>query len=401
MSKTILVVDDSASMRDTLTQYVQASDYMVSAVNSGDQARDLLNTERFDVIVLDMDMPGFDGFGFIQAISELDWDPAVILLSQQNTSSIQAARELALAYSVNVLSTLAKPIDREEVLAALSDVADTRRSTGKGTETILAESEFMRGLMTDGLSPVYQPKLDLKAGKVVGAEVFARWKSQSGGYLGAGAVIKVAREKGYMDVLAYRMLELAMQQQGRWRRQGQEVTLSVNVTSENLRKPDFAEVVSGLAEQFDIEPAMVRLEVAEQDLDVDGRVPLEVLASLHKGGFGLALDDFGAGFATLLRLKTIPFDELVIDRLFLSRAHEDERARLILEAAIDLSHKLGLKCTCEGVENEQQLAIVKELGADFAQGYLFGKPMSANEFLIWIEDFKDGVLDVPGVGKAP
>ncbi|NVJ96755.1 MAG: EAL domain-containing protein [Alphaproteobacteria bacterium] len=399
MSKKILVVDDSVTMRDMLTTYLQASDYVVSAANSGEQALDILKTERFDVIITDLEMPGLDGFGLIRSISDFDWDPAVILLSQHNANVMRSARELALAYSVNVLGTLSKPIDREELLAALSDVADTRRSGELGTETILAESEFMRGLMTDGLSPVFQPKLDLKTGKIVGAEVFARWRSQAGGYLGAGAVIKVAREKGYMDVLTYRMLELAMQQQGRWRRQGQDITLSINVTSENLRKPDFAEVVSGLADQFEIDPAMVRLEVAEQDLDVDGKVPLEVLSRLHLRGFGLALDDFGTGFASLLRLKKIPFDELVIDRLFLARAHEDERARIILGSAIDLSHKLGLKCTCEGIEDENQLVIVRELEADFGQGYMFGKPMSADEFLIWVEDYKDGVLKVPGISE--
>lgn len=399
MSKRILVVDDSVTMRDVLTQHLQSSDYMVSTANSGEQALEILKTERFDVIITDLEMPGLDGFALIRSISELEWDPGVILLSQHNERVMQSAKELAMAYSVNVLGTLSKPINRDLLLMTLSDVASTRSSQESGTETILAESEFMRGLMTDGLAPAFQPKLDLKAGKVLGAEVFARWRAPSGGYLGAGAVIKVAREKGYMDVLTYRMLELAMQQQGKWRRQGQEITLSINVTSENLRKPDFAEVVSGLADQFDIDPSKVRLEVTESDLDVDAKVPLEVLSRLHLRGFGLALDDFGTGFASLLRLKTIPFDELVIDRVFLARAHDNETARIILESAIELSHKLGLKCNCEGVETEEQLAVVQELGADFAQGYLFGKPMSADEFLIWIEDFKDGVLNVPGIDK--
>jgi EAL domain-containing protein (putative c-di-GMP-specific phosphodiesterase class I)/CheY-like chemotaxis protein len=373
---------------------------MVSTAMSGEQALDILRTEHFDVIVTDLEMPGLDGFALIRAFSELDFDPGVILLSQHDPRVLHSARELALAYSVNVLGTLTKPIDRDQLFSALNEVADTRSSGEKGTETVLAESEFMRGLMTDGLAPVYQPKMDLKAGRIIGAEVYARWRAPAGGFLGAGAVIKVAREKGYMDVLTYRMLELAMQQQGKWRKEGQNVALSINVASENLRKPDFADVVSGLADQFEIDPSMVRLEVTESDLDVDTRVPLEVLSRLHMRGFGLALDDFGTGFASLLRLKKIPFDELVIDRQFVARAHDTETARVILETAIELSHKLKLVCTCEGVETEEQLKVVKDLGADFAQGYLFGKPMSADEFLIWVEDFKDGVLEVPGMKKA-
>jgi len=400
VSKKILVVDDSATMRDVLTHHLQSGDYMVSTAFSGEQALEILKTEHFDVIITDLEMPGLDGFALIRAISELDFDPGIILLSQHDPRVLQSAKELAMAYSVNVLGMLTKPIDRDHLLSTLNEVANTRSGVEAATETVLAESEFMRGLMTDGLSPVFQPKLDLKTGSIVGAEVFARWRSPSGGFLGASAVIKVAREKGYMDVLTYRMLELAMQQQGKWRKQGQEIALSINVSSENLRKTDFADVVSGLADQFEIDPGMVRLEVTESDLDVDTRVPLEVLSRLHMRGFGLALDDFGTGFASLLRLKKIPFHELVIDRQFVARMGDSETARIILETAIELSHKLKLNCTCEGVETEEQLAIVKELGADYAQGYLFGKPMSADEFLIWMEDFEDGVITLPGLTKT-
>ena len=397
MSKRILVVDDSATMRDLLIRYMQVDDNLVAGADSGAQALDLMKTERYDVIVTDIAMPEMDGFGLIRAISELDWDPSVILLTGHDPRTLQSAKELALAYSINLLGTLTKPVNKDMLLSMLSDVADTRTKGRTGTETVLSESEFMRGLMTDGLSPVFQPKIDLKTGELAGAEVFARWRAPTGGYLGAGAVIKVAQEKGHMDVLTYRMLELAMQQQGKWRRQGLDVALSINVAADNLRKSDFADVVTGLAEQFGVEPRMVRLEVTEADLDVDVRVPLEVLSRLALRGFGLSLDDFGTGFASLMRLQKIPFDEIVVDRMFISRAGEDDTARIILESAIELAHKLKLKCTCEGVEDEDQLRIVRNLGADTAQGYLLGKPMTAGEFLIWYEDFRDGVITIPGL----
>jgi EAL domain-containing protein (putative c-di-GMP-specific phosphodiesterase class I) len=397
VSKRILVVDDSATMRDLLIRYLQVDDNLVAGADSGAQALDLMKTERYDVIVTDLAMPEMDGFGLIRAISELDWDPSVILLTGHDPRTLQSAKELALAYSINLLGALTKPVNKDMLLSMLSDVADTRTKGRSGTETVLSEGEFMRGLMTDGLSPVFQPKIDLKTGELAGAEVFARWRAPTGGYLGAGAVIKAAQEKGHMDVLTYRMLELALQQQGKWRRQGLEVALSINVAADNLRKSDFADVVTGLAEQFGVEPKMVRLEVTEADLDVDVRVPLEVLSRLSLRGFGLSLDDFGTGFASLMRLQHIPFDEIVVDRMFISRATESDTARIILQAAIELAHKLELKCSCEGVEQESQLRMVRDLGADMAQGYLLGKPMTAGEFLIWYEDFRDGVIDIPGL----
>jgi len=397
VSKRILVVDDSVTMRDMLTQYLQSGDYMVSAANSGAQALDLLKTERYDVIVTDLEMPELDGFGLIRVVSELDWDPGLILVTQHDARSLHSARELAMAYSVNLLGTLSKPIDRETLLSTLNEVASTQSATRAGSETVLAESEFMRGLMTDGLVPVFQPKIDLKTGNLAGAETFARWRPPGGGLLGAGAVVRIAREKGYMDVLTYRMLELAMEQQGKWKREGQEITLSVNVSSVNLRKEDFADVVSGLAQQFDVDPKQVRLELAESDFYVDERVPLEVLSRIHMRGFGLALDDFGTGFASLMRLQSIPFDEMIVDREFIGRAKDDKIARIILESAIELSHKLGLRATCEGIEDEAHLLMVKELGADTVQGYHIGKPMSHDEFLIWVEDYKAGVIKIAGL----
>ncbi len=397
MAKRILAIDTTASLQDTLAGYLSSSEFLVAGAAGGDQARDILKTEHFDVVVAAHQLADMDGFALIEFIATQERRPSIILISDDDPMVRHKIRDHAMAYSVNLLATLSAPVDGELVKAALRDVASLGGGDAEGAQTSLAETEFMRGLMTDGLSPVFQPKINLRNGKVVGAEAFARWNAPGGGLLGAGAVIKVAREKGYMDVLTYRMLELALQQQGKWRREGKDVPLSINTSSENLRKADFADVVSGLAEQFGVDPSMVRLEVTEADFQVDERVPLENLALLHARGFGLSLDDFAAGFAPLMQLKVIPFDEIVVDRTFLVRAGEDGVAKIIFEAAIDLARKLKLSCTVEGVETETQLKMAKDMGADYAQGYFIGKPMSASEFLIWIEDYEDGVLVIPGL----
>lgn len=397
MAKRILAIDTTASLQDTLLGYLSSGEFMVAGATGGDQARDVVNTEHFDVIVAAQDLPDLDGFALIEFVAELERRPSIILIGDSDPVTRQKIRDHAMAYSVNLLGTLSSPINRDLLHAALRDVASLGGGDSEGAQTGIAETEFMRGLMTDGLSPVFQPKIDLRNGKVVGAEAFARWNAPGGGLLGAGAVIKIAREKGYMDVLTYRMLELALQQQGKWRREGKDVPLSVNTSSENLRKSDFADVVSGLAEQFGVDPSMVRLEITEADFQVDERTPLENLARLHARGFGLSLDDFAAGFAPLMQLKSIPFDEIVVDRTFLVRAGEDDIARIIFEAAIDLAKKLKLSSTVEGIETEAQLKMAKDIGASFAQGYYLGKPMSATEFLIWIEDYEDGALIIPGL----
>lgn len=397
MSKRILVVDNTGALQGSVAATLVQPDYMVAGASGGAQAIDVLRTEHFDVVIADHATDDMNSFRLVEAVSTMKVRPSIIIISPEEPRVRQELRDHALAYSVNLLAIIDVPIRASVLLSALGDIADLGGGDSEGAATGIAEAEFMRGLMTDGLSPVFQPKVCLKTGKVVGAEAFARWNAPSGGLLGAGAVIKVARENGHMDILTYRMLELALQQQGKWRREGKSVPLSINTASENLRKSDFADVVTGLAEQFDVPAEMICLEVTEADFEVSKQMPLENLGRLHARGFGLALDDFGAGFAPLMQLKAIPFDELVVDRAFLGRAHEDDTARIVFETAIELAHKLGLVCTVEGVESEEHLALAKSLGADKAQGYHVGKPMSAHEFLIWIEDFDDGVVTVPGL----
>lgn len=397
MSKRILVVDNTGALQGSITATLTQPNYMVAGASGGAQAIDVLRTEHFDVVIADHTTNDMNSFRLVEAVSTMKVRPSIIVTCSEDPRVRQEIRDHALAYSVNLLGIIETPIRESGLLAALGDAVELGGGDSEGAATGIAEAEFMRGLMTDGLSPVFQPKVCLETGKVVGAEAFARWSAPSGGLLGAGAVIKVARENGHMDILTYRMLELALQQQGKWRREGKSVPLSINTASENLRKPDFADVVSGLADQFDVPAEMISLEVTEADFEVSSQTPLENLGRLHARGFGLALDDFGAGFAPLMQLKAIPFDELVVDRDFLARAHEDEKARIVFETAIELAHKLGLACTVEGVESEEHLTLAKSLGADKAQGYYIAKPMSAHEFLIWIEDFDDGILNIQGL----
>ena len=399
MNKRILVVDEGTGIQDVFAQTLTSKGFLVAGAGSAQQALEILNTETYDYLVLDIGSDPQQTSDVIAAIATVSSRPGLVLVYNDDVRSLADVKEQALAYSINLLATFSKPIEQIRLAMTFDDLLLAGKSEGSA-EAVLSESDFMSGLMSDGLAPIFQPKLNVKDGSLESAEVLARWKAPGGGLLGAGAVIKLATEKGYMDVFTYRMLELAMIQQARWIKEGHNIRVSINISAENLRKPDFADVVTGLTEQYDVPAHLIRLEITESDLDIDARAPLETLAHLHERGFGLGLDDFGSGFATLLGLEDIPFDEIVVDRKFLARAAKSKKATIIFAAAIDLAHKLGLSCTCEGVENEEQLALVRSLGGDVVQGYLIGKPMSAEEFLIWIEDHRDGFHTLPDTSKS-
>ncbi|UTW54890.1 EAL domain-containing protein [Kordiimonas sp. SCSIO 12610] len=381
MSTRILVIDASHTIQDILSQHFRPTNVIAAYVSDRERAFEVLEAERYDYIICDSETSGLKALDLIGVVAMLPYDPGVILIGSALEEDFPQVQSLALAHSINLLAVLERPIDTQAFLGAFHDVASVRSNRVVGSETVLSEAEFMRGLMTDGLAAVFQPKKDIKTGKIVGGECFARWQAPGGGLLGAGAIIKLAREQGHMDLLAYRMIELAFKLKGNWEGALKGAQIWVNVSSENLRNMDFADVVSGLADQYQINAGEVTLEVTESDLDIDRHEPLETLKLLKDRGFKLALDDFGAGYATLLEMDTIPFDEVVIDRKFLSRALKDKSARLILESAIELTHKLDMVCSLEGVETAEHLQLVQDLKADYAQGFLIGKPMPEDKFL--------------------
>ena len=381
MSTRILVIDASHTIQDMFATHFRSIDMIAAYVSERERAFEVLEAERYDYIVCDSETSGLKALDLIGVIAMLPYDPGLILIGSALEEDFPHVQATALAHSINLLAVFERPLSEEAFLAAFKDIAYVRANRTIGSETVLAESEFMRGLMTDGLAAVFQPKKDMKSGKIIGAECFARWQAPSGGLLGAGAIVKLAREQGHMDLLAYRMIELAFKIKGGWTEKAKDTKIWVNVSSENLRNTDFADVVSGLADQYHVKSNEVTLEVTESDLDFDQKTPLETLKLLKERGFNLALDDFGAGYAVLLEMEDIPFDEVVIDRKFLARALKDASAHIILESAISLAHKLDMTCTLEGVESDDHLQLVNILGADYAQGFLIGKPMSEEDFL--------------------
>ncbi|WND02546.1 EAL domain-containing response regulator [Temperatibacter marinus] len=396
--QSILVVDDSSTYRDIVAHELRQEGYLVSTARNGKKALDILKTEQFNFIITDLDMPEVDGYGLIKEIAGLSWRPGVILMTGHAEKALHSAEQLAIAYSINLLATLPKPIPVEKVLSALTDFVRSRSDEAGVSDSILSETEFMRGLMTDGLVPVYQPRVDAKTLKVTGVEVFARWRSISGGLMGAHSVLTLASEKGYMDVLTYRMLELAVEQCGEWLSQGIEMPISLNLNAENLRKSDFSDIVSGLLDQHNVPPEMVTLEVGEADMLIDERKLLEEMGRLHLRGLGLALDDFGTGFGSLMRLHKIPFSEIIIDRGFLDTALRDKVAFTILESVVDLAHKLDIKAASCGVSDAQTHALTKKLNFDTLQGYILGKPMLPNDFLSWLSTLNEGCVHLEPEG---
>ena len=229
----------------------------------------------------------------------------------------------------------------------------------------------------------FQPILDLRSGELAGAEALMRWQSPEFGPVEPDIFIPLAERSGSIDNLTEWGLRAALWQWLAWRDQGMKVDLAFNISALTLRDVHFPDHLQRLCQLQGVPCESLVLEVTEGATQHAVRL-LDTLTRFRIKGMGLALDDFGTGYSSLLQLRQLPYTELKIDRCFVADAARDVEARTIVKSVIDLAHGLGLTATAEGVEDEETMKLLIELGCDRAQGFLIAEPMKGAELVPWV-----------------
>lgn len=229
---------------------------------------------------------------------------------------------------------------------------------------------------------VYQPKVSLSTGKLVGFEALLRWKSRELGMISPATFIPLAEETGIILDIGRWVLNSACAQLRQWQQEFpalDDLVLAVNVSMRQLFQDAFLDIARNALDVSGIYPNALELEITETTAMSNPQQAIEILAHLKNMGLRLALDDFGTGYSSLSHLQRLPIDVIKIDRSFVhgiaSRVQSAEIARLV----VALSRTLGITTVAEGVETRSDLMALKDIGADIAQGYLFSRPLSAEE----------------------
>jgi diguanylate cyclase (GGDEF)-like protein len=222
----------------------------------------------------------------------------------------------------------------------------------------------------------YQPRVSLngKTG-LVGFEALVRWEHPERGLIGPIDFISVAEETGLIVPIGEWVLEQALGQIRRWRQTRPGVTISVNLSSRQLEDPGLVTRLATAMHDGDADPGVLCLEVTEDTVEHDPELAARMLAALNQIGVKLAIDDFGMGHSSLQSLKHLPVDTLKIHESFVSSLGSAPGDVAIVGAVVELGHALGLSVVAEGVETDTQLAHLRELGCDGAQGFLFSRPV--------------------------
>lgn len=223
----------------------------------------------------------------------------------------------------------------------------------------------------------YQPQLDLRTGELVGAEVLLRWHHHRLGSVSPEEFIPIAESSGLILPIGEWVLQQAIQQLQRWQQQGLEVPLiAVNLSAVQLRQHDLAERVLAALAQARLEPARLELELTESVLIDDPEASIAAMDRFSLAGIQLAIDDFGTGYSSLSYLKRLRVQKLKIDGSFIRDLGNSEHDSSIVQAIINLAQGLGMRTIAEGVENERQLTLLRQMGCDQIQGYHYAKPLS-------------------------
>lgn len=244
--------------------------------------------------------------------------------------------------------------------------------------------ELRRALQDGELFLHYQPKVSIDTDEVHGAEALVRWQHPTRGLVPPLEFIPVAEGTGLIMPLTLRTLDLAIAQARLWLDADQAIQVAVNLSPRCLLELDFPASVQALLDQHGLPARLLRLEITENTIMADPFRALAILTELQQSGISLSIDDFGTGYSSLSYVKHLPVDELKIDQSFITHLLTNSSDRVLVRAAIDLGHNLGLSVVAEGVEDQSTLMALAALGCDLAQGYHLARPMTAAALTDWL-----------------
>ncbi|MDP2804319.1 MAG: EAL domain-containing protein [Gallionellaceae bacterium] len=289
----------------------------------------------------------------------------------------------------NDFDTLLKSADTA-LYQAKDSGRDTYRFFSEKMSIDAQEQLHLQGQLRNAVSQQqfllhYQPQIDIGSGRMVGAEALVRWQHPELGLIPPGKFIPLAERSGLVIPMGEWVLHEACRQAQLWRESGQPLLMAVNISALQFKRGNLLETVANALKLSGLPAEYLELELTESILLQDVDAAISTLHSMKEMGVKLSIDDFGTGYSSLSYLKRLAVDKLKIDQSFVRDLTADADSAAIVQAIIQLGQTLKLTVIAEGVETDSQLAFLRNYGCDEAQGYLFSRPIPANEFVSLLE----------------
>ncbi len=361
-----------------------------------------------------MEMTGMRGHRTLEAVGRLGADEFVVLLPEiaseaeamdTATRILQALRDPMMAAgqecfitaSIGISLFPAHGLSVADLLRNADVAMDLAKSQGRNTALVYdlqlaskgrvrldLDTALHKALERDELVLYYQPKIDVRTSKMVGAEALMRWM-RDGKIIPPIDFIPLAEATGLINAMSLWAITQAARQAKIWQKQfGFDASIAVNLPSRLFELPDLVDKIQAILTQEGVPPHFIELEITETGLmkDLQGVVPS--LHRLNQMGIEISIDDFGTGYSSLAYLTTLPISELKIDRSFVHDLGTTPQSSAVVSAIIALARALGLRVIAEGVEEVSQMEVLYNLGCHICQGYLFARPMPAADVGTWL-----------------
>jgi diguanylate cyclase (GGDEF)-like protein len=320
-------------------------------------------------------------------------------------------RELRMTVSVG----LANSGDSAEQMLRHADLAMYRAKSGGGDRVVVFEpgmhtelierlelqDDLARALDEGEIIAHFQPKVDLRSARVIGVEALVRWNHPERGLVSPAEFLPLAEAGGHMRTLTERVIEFSTRAAGDWWHSGLGLQLSVNLAASGFSEADWnlERFVAETLARTGLPGKALQFEVTEDALMADPTVATETLKKLSELGATISIDDFGTGHSSLGRLKSLPIDELKIDRSFVQDLTNDED-KTIVRSTIHLAHQMGLQVVAEGVETDEAWRQLRSMGCERAQGFLIAKPLPARQVPAWLASWNHRARELKSTKKV-
>ncbi len=264
------------------------------------------------------------------------------------------------------------------------------------------EQELHAAIVNEELSVFYQPIVTVQGSVLMGFEALVRWHHPTRGIVSPVEFIPVAEETGQVIAIGQYVMKEACRQLAKWHKMtpsNKHLTVSVNVSAKQFQSTKLVKFVEDVLEEHGLSPQSLKLELTESTLMKDAKTSVKTMQELNKMGIQIIVDDFGTGYSSLSYIQRFPINGLKIDRSFISGGAQTENPKIV-RTIIALAKSIGVKVVAEGVEEQNQLELLKAANCEYAQGYMFSKPISKEDVLKWFDLENEGSQKIAAHGGA-
>ncbi|MDL2185750.1 EAL domain-containing response regulator [Pseudomonas sp. ChxA] len=395
---TLLIVDDEPQVRKLLETLLQHEGYQTLTASSGEEALQLVAQQPPDLILLDIMMPGMDGY---EVASQLKGNAATANIPIIMLTALSESEARISGLETGAEEFLSKPVEHIELwlrvrnLLRLKAHGDQLKTHGQMLEQQLQnqiretvhdlprealENDLRLAVERSDFTLHYQPKVELASGAVCALEALLRWDRPGHGAVSPAVFVPLLETLGLIVPVGRWVIDTVCRQIAAWQRSDiGAVEVSVNVSGHQLIEGDLiADIAASLA-KTGVAAHWLEVELTESSLMENTQHTIASLQRLRAMGVKISIDDFGTGYSSLAYLRRFPIDTLKIDIAFIREVTSNPQDAAITRTIIELAHSLELRVVAEGVESQAQLAFLKAAGCDQIQGYLFSRPLPMQE----------------------